>query len=261
MRPGNIDVRSSAVAGKQVAGLKQQIRYAAVQVHGGSDGNVFAHDLAHAGGDHALAVLQVHHARGAMNSEQHGIERFLVMGLLKQRAELIEPCVEKLVSHRAAGKSARIGKGHPLDAFDALDGAKALEARGIDRGGVTRDPRMAVEQLLATTNAESGLVRAVRCELRALDMKAADSNAIGFRHDNHAPKDRGYQTVPLWRIPQQASQTFAHSQQIRPPAAATRSRRGDNRLRAPLEAMRNLPNLGDHPRRSCQTEPLAHNIE
>ena len=157
VRPGNIDVRSGAVAGKQVAGLKQQIRYAAVQVHGGSDGNVFAHDLAHAGGDHALAVLQVHHARGAMDGEQHGIERLLAMGLLEQCAKLIEPRVEKLVSHRATGKGARIGKGHPLDAFDALDGAKALEARGIDRRGVARDPRMAVEQLLAAAHAKCGL--------------------------------------------------------------------------------------------------------
>ena len=116
------------------------------------------------------------------------------MGLLDQRTELIEPRVEELVGHGAAGKSAGIGKGNPLNALDALDVAKTLETRGIDRGGVARDPRMAVKQLLAATDAEGGLTRALRRELGTLDMEATDGDTIGFGHDNHAPKDRGYQT-------------------------------------------------------------------
>ena len=28
-------------------------------------------------------------------------------------------------------------------------------------------------------------------------MEASDGDAIGFGHDNHAPKDRGYQTGPI----------------------------------------------------------------
>ena len=190
-----------------------------MQVHGCGDGNVLAHDLAHAGGDHALAVLLVHHTRGAVDGEQHGVERLLVMGLLEQRAKLVEPRVEELVGHRATGKGAGIGKGHPLDALDAPDVAKALKTRGIDCRGIARNPRMAVEQLLTATDAEGGLTRAIRRELGTLDMEATDGDTIGFGHDNHAPKDRGYQTVPLWRMPRRSPRTFARSQHNAPPAA------------------------------------------
>ena len=177
---GLVDVRRGTVAGQEIACREDLPGDAAMQVHGGTDDDPVSQDLAATSSEMALGVGHALDARSAVDGEQQAVERCLLVSTGEQVDELVLPCGIERIGHRAAGKGSRIGQRHPIDTFDLLDGAEALDALGRDAGHIARDPGVAVEELLPALDEECLLVRTVRGELRAFDMETAHGDAVGL---------------------------------------------------------------------------------